>query len=154
LFQTDKGAFEERTDSGRRYFHGTPEPDWLGDFVEGVSNAVEVSNGIGRLGVRFGEEDGFWEIHLYPEPIELVGGAIDGTVVTPGIAVDVRQIEALFDHVDAVHWDTDGFNGTEPPFLSVEGSYSGVTIWLRLSAEAPDDEEPGLKLDVNRRSAD
>lgn len=151
LFQTDEDAFGDRNDAGRDYFHGSPEPEWLSNLVEGVTSAVEADSVMGPLGVRFFEEDGFWEILMYPEPIELVGGAADGAVVLPGMSVDVRQIESLFDRVDAVHWDTNGFHGSEPPFLSVEGAFAGVELWLRFSAEAPDDEEPRLKLNLNRR---
>jgi hypothetical protein len=107
---------------------------------------------MGELGVRFGEEEGFWEIQVYAEPIELVGGAADGAIVSPGFSVDVRQIESLFERVDAVYWNTHGFHGSEPPFLSIEGVYAGVEMWLRVSAAAPDDEEPRLKLNLNRRT--
>ena len=29
----------------------------------------------GPLGYRYGEEEGFWEVNVYPTPVELVGGA-------------------------------------------------------------------------------
>ena len=39
-------------------------------------------------------------------------------------------------------WDLEG------PNISVEGSYQGNTIFLQVLPEAPDDEEPGMKLDT------
>ena len=33
---------------------------------------------------------------------------------------------------------------------TVEGAYQGHHVWLRVLAEAPDDEEPGLQLDISR----
>jgi hypothetical protein len=33
--------------------------------------------------------------------------------------------------------------------ISIEGTYQGHLVWLRVLAEAPDDEEPGLTLDTS-----
>ena len=63
-------------------------------------------NPMGPLGCRYDNEDGLWQIDLYPTPIELVGGAADGAVVVPGFILDIDTLRGLFDRVDAVSWES------------------------------------------------
>ena len=150
LFENDRQQFEQRHEAGRQYFHGPPVPDWLEDLVEAVAGCIEVDDPMGPLGYRWHEESGFWEIDIYPMPIELVGGAVDGAVVDPGYSLDLAALQAVFDQAKFLYWNTHGYHGSDPPFVSMEGTYQGREIFVRVLAAAPEGEEPGMKFQVTR----
>jgi hypothetical protein len=149
LFTTDRPRFEELSRSGQEYFHGPAAPEWLSDLIADIADCIEADHPMGPLGARYREEDGFWEILVYPTPVELLGGAVDGAVVDPGFSLDLVRFQSIFDRVDDVSWNTHGYHGSEPPFVSVEGVYGGKAMFLRMLSAAPEDEEPGMKFKVN-----
>jgi hypothetical protein len=150
-FQNDQEQFQQIDEAGRQFFHGPLAPDWLEDLIEAVAGCMEVDEPMGSLGYRWHDEDGdFWEIDLYPTPIELVGGAVDGAIVDPGYSLDLAALQEVFERIDALYWNTHGYHGSEPPFVSLEGIYEGREVYLRVLSAAPDGEEPGMKFQVNR----
>jgi hypothetical protein len=56
----------------------------------------------------------------------------------------------VFERIDALSWNTHGYHGSEPPFVSVEAIYEGREVFLRVLSAAPDGEEPGTKFQVTR----
>jgi hypothetical protein len=111
---------------------------------------MEAISAMGPLAFRYGEEDGFWEIILYPRPVELVGGAVDGEVVAPGFTLDLKGLRPAFDQVDAFSWNSIGFHDGEGPYIVIEGEIQGQHVYLQVLAYAPEDEEPGMKLDCTK----
>ena len=87
---------------------------------------------------------------LYPTPVELVGGAVDGAIVDPGYSLDLAALHAVFEQVNSLDWNTHGSHGSDPPFVAVEGTFQGREVFLRILAGAPEGEEPGMKLQVTR----
>ena len=158
LFREDRPQFEQRSEEGRQFFYGpesTPEccPSlWLHRLVRAVAESTVADGPMGPLGCRWREEDGFWEVDVYPTPLELVGGAVDGEIVAPGFTLDVEQLRAAFDRIEALGWQSHGFPHDEGPRLSIEGVYQGRGVFLQVLAYAPDDEEPSMKLNTTRRS--
>jgi len=149
LYQTDPEEFQRRSEVGREYFHGPESPDaWLDELVETVAGCLMAESPMGPLGYRYGEEDDLWQIDLYPTPVELVGGAADGEVVAPGFILDIEQLRSLFDRIDAMVWQSLGFPNGEGPHVSIEGAYHGHEVFVQVLAYAPEDEEPGMKLDT------
>lgn len=126
-------------------------PAWMNSLVDVVFGCIEAHNPMGPLGFRFRKEEDIWEIVVYPTPVELTGGVMDGTVVSPGFSMDLQQLSSAFDCVDETHWCAHGFGPHDPegPHISIEGIYQGHNISLQVLAEAPDDEEPGIKLDTS-----
>jgi len=106
---------------------------------------------MGPLGLRYWEEEGFWEIWVYPTPVELVGGAHDGEVVVPGFRLDLEQLRQEFESVAEFGWNSLGLNWPEGPHVYVEGVFQGHEVYLQVLAYAPEDEAPGLKLDATHR---
>jgi hypothetical protein len=154
LFRHDKAQFNRLSDAGRRYFFG-PESDaeslpavWLRGLVEAVAGCIEADSAMGPLGYRYGEEDDLWQIDLYPTPVELLGGAVDGEVVDPGFTLDIEQFRGLFDRIDALAWQSLGFPFGEGPQMAVEGVYRGHHVFVQVLAYAPDDEEAGRRPDT------
>ena len=123
---------------------------WMTELVEAVAGCMEVHSAAGPVGWRYHEEDDLVELVIYATPVELLGGEYDGTIVLPGFSLDVQALESLFERVTALLWRAQGLgpNDVAGPCLSVEGVYRGHPVWLRVLAEAPDDEEPGLELDT------
>ena len=94
--------------------------------------------------------EGRVEIVIYPTPVELKGGIVEGTVVFPGFSLDLHQLISVFDRVDEINWRAHGFGpwDHDGPHISIEGTYQKHNVWLQVLAEAPDDAEPGMKLDT------
>jgi hypothetical protein len=152
LSRSDHEQFEQRSDAGRTYFHGEPSssPVWLEDLVEHVAMNMEADSVQWQLGYRYGEEAGFWEVIVYPTPIELIGGAVDGEVVTPGFTVDLDGLRSGFDRIVDFCWSALGLTKSEGPYLAIEGKFQGHDLFLRILAYAPDDEEPSIKVDCTK----
>ena len=127
-------------------------PTWMEDLIDSVSGCMEAHDVMGPFGYRWGEEDEFWEIIVYPTPIELVGGYADGENVSPGFSLDIKELSCSFDEVAEVRWQAHNFgvHDFDGPHISIEGVYQGHQIWLRVMGEAPKDEEPGVQLDVSQ----
>jgi hypothetical protein len=115
------------------------------------SERLGVYRAVRAAGLRYREEGGFWEVWIFPTPVELVGGAHDGAVVVPGITLDLEEFQAAFDKVEAFVWNALGLNYPEGPHIAIEGVFLGREVYLQVSARAPEDEEPGLKVDASRR---
>ena len=152
LFLSDPEEFERRSDIGRQYFHGADDPEaWLDDLAEAVAGNMEAQSAPGPLGLRYQEEDGIWEVVAYPKPVELVGGADDGELVTPPFALDLEGLRAVFERVDAFSWLSLGYPNGDGPHVAIEGVYQGHEVFLQVLAYPPDDEEPGMKINTQRR---
>jgi hypothetical protein len=54
---------------------------WMTELVEGVADCMEAHSPMGPLGWRYHEDEELVELVIYPTPVELVGGAHDGTIV-------------------------------------------------------------------------
>jgi hypothetical protein len=124
---------------------------WLHTLVDAVADCMATHHPMGAMGWRYQEEDESVELIVYATPVALVGGAHDGAIVVPGFSLDVQALQALFEGVTALQWQAHGCgpDDEEGPHLSLEGTYQGHHVWLRVLAEAPDDEEPGLTLDTS-----
>ncbi len=123
---------------------------WLPVLVEAVADCMEAQSPMGPIGWRYYEENEHLELLVYATPVALVGGEHDGAIVVPGFSLDVQALQALFERVTALRWQAHGFgpDDEDGPHLSLEGTYQGHNVWLRVLAEAPEDEEPGLTLDT------
>ena len=106
---------------------------------------------MGPLEYGYRLEEDIVELIVYPTPVELVGGAVDGAVVVPGFSLDLQMLPAAFERVDALHWQAHsmGSYDLEGPHLSLEGIYQGHHVWLRVLSEPPEEAEPGLRLDTS-----
>ena len=155
LLREDHERFEQLTKEGRQYFHGRESVAevapmaWLHQLLEAVAGCMTADSPMGPLGYRYGEEEGSWEVDVYPTLVELVGGAVDGEVVAPGFTLDVEELRAAFDRIKAWVWHSLGFPHDEGPRLVVEGVLQGREVFLQVLAYAPEDEEPGMRLDTS-----
>ncbi|MEM9092175.1 MAG: hypothetical protein AAGC93_26000 [Cyanobacteria bacterium P01_F01_bin.53] len=123
---------------------------WLESLADLVCISVEAYSAMGPFGFRYRQDDEDWELIVYPTPVELMGGSEDGALVHSGFSLDIQFLLSRFEQVTAVQWLTHDFGVSEPegPQLSIEGIYQGHNIWLRVLAEPPPNEPPGLQLKV------
>jgi hypothetical protein len=147
-FQDDPKEFERRSKAGQEYFHGASRAVWLDQLVEAVADHMTADGVTGPLGVRYGEEDGIWEVIIYLPPVELIGGAVDGEIVAPGFSLDLEGLRSRFDRVDDFSWQALGLDD-DGPRVAINGVYQGHEVSLQVLAYAPDDEEPGAKAELN-----
>ncbi len=126
-------------------------PAWIDSLVDVVSECVEPHDVMGPMGFRYREEDGFWEIAVYPCLVELRGGDADGDVVSPGFSLGLEPLCSAFDEVVSFHWQPHGLGPFDAAdaYIGLEGRYQGHEVWLRVLAEAPEDEEPAVEVDVD-----
>lgn len=124
---------------------------WLTDLLDAVTSCMEADSPMGRPGLRYQRADDFWEIWIYPTPVELVGGARDGAVLEPGFVLNVEQLRMAFDSVVDMGWNALGLNFVEGPHFYVEGAFGGRELFLQVLAHPPEGEEPGLKLNATKK---
>jgi len=157
LFQENRNEFDRRYDVGGRFFHEQwdgskiEDDDWLDLLRDAVSGCIEADSPMGPLGLRYHQEEGFWEVWVFTTPVELVGGACDGEVVMPDFWLDLEQLREEFESISTLGWSALGLNSSEGPHINVEGIFLGREVFLQVLACAPEDEEPGLKVDATRR---
>ena len=89
-------------------------PAWMESLIDIVANCMEPHSQLGPLAYRWRNEGGYWEMWVYPAPAELVGGAEDGAVVSPGFSLDVQELSSAFEELEDVHWQAHAFG---PPSL-------------------------------------
>ena len=125
-------------------------PEWLDSLLDGIAGQMTAQAASGPLGYRYREEQGFWEVMVYPTPVELVGGAHDGEVVAPGFCLDLEGLRSLFDQVSDSGWDALG-SPSGGSHVWIEGICQGHQVFLQVFAYAPEDEKPGMKVDASRK---
>ena len=157
-FRADPDGFHERSKAGQEFFHGPREPEksddapeWVYALAETVAGCMETLSGPGPLGFLYREQEGVWEIVVYPKPVALDGGPEDGEILAPAFSLDLEELRGEFARVDAVSWQSLGYPNGENPHVSIGGIYEGHEVFVQVLAYAPVEEEPGMRLDTTRR---
>src|SRR5438552_16990427 len=121
-----------------------PPPVWMEALAATVAECLHAHSPMGPLGFRYREEDGVWDLIVYPTPVELVGGAQEATVVLPGFSLDLYVFLSAFERLTALDWCAQGFgpSDSDGPCVSLEGRYQGHEVWLRVLAEPPTMKNP------------
>ena len=115
-------------------------PAWIAALVATVAECLHAHSPMGPLGFRYGEEDGVWDLIVYPTPVELVGGAQDGTVVLPGFSLGLYAFLSAFERLTALHWCAHGFGLSETrtvPASPLRGATRGMRSGSTCSPSLP-----------------
>jgi hypothetical protein len=131
-------------------------PRWLEPLVEAAAGSVTAHGPEGRMGLRYREEAGRFDVLLYLMPVEMVGGAHDGGLAAPGFVLSLEPLRCAFSRVDAAGWDAHGTgeeNADCGPCVRLEGEFAGRKVLLRVLAFPPDDVAPVAKVDATGRRA-
>lgn len=80
-----------------------------------------------------------WEVTLFGEP-QNFGGRLASLNFDAALSVNVLHVAAVFENVEACHWQTANIDGTDElgPHFAVTGSYQGRQVWLRILGQAPE----------------
>jgi hypothetical protein len=159
LLRTDPARYDALDEAGRTFIHGAlAEEDpkaWLDELLDIVNACVVSTSGpMGPLQMLVREKDessNIWDLFVFPTPVELIGGAHDGSVVTTWFNLDLERLRAAFDTVVEFVWDTHGWCDQPNPHVVIEGVFQGREVMLEVVSYPPEDVEPGLKVDTNQR---
>ena len=112
---------------------------WLRVLADVVAKAIEPLGPSAPLGCHYVQVDGIWEVTLFTESTEVLGGPEDGTVKQSRFAVRISEILDVFQSISNCTWQAHsiGENDDLGPHLAVEGTYKGRQVWLRILAQAP-----------------
>jgi hypothetical protein len=153
LYRTDRETYDRRDEAGREYFHGriglgpADDAEWLDSLLDELGACISAESPMEGLSLLHREEEGFWEVDIFPEAIELVGGANDGAVVNPLFSIDLERLRSVFEKVDDFGWNAFGWHDGDGSYIWVEGLHLGRPIFLRVLAEDPRDNAPRAKVD-------
>jgi hypothetical protein len=113
---------------------------WLQTLADSVARAIVFANSGTTFGCHFCRAEGVWEVTLFAEAIEVVGGAKDGAIKKSCFGVQITEILDLFQNVTSCAWQAQVMADDDDlgPHISVEGIYKGRAVWLRVLAEAPE----------------
>ena len=122
-------------------------------MVDAAVGCMEAHNVTGPLAYRHHQEDDLTTVLLYPTPVELVGGEEDGVRVVSGFTLDILALMSIFEEINEINWESSAFYPSDPTDakVAIEAIYQGHLVWLQILAEPPDNEQPGMKLDVTAR---
>ena len=152
-FRTDPLEHARRREVGREFFFGgrqrCPEdPAWLKAFMKALWPSLASGGPIPRLGIRYQEDHGYWEISVYPVDEEGDLDEGEGSVESRGFAWDIEELRSVFDSINRSGWYAVCSGGTESPYLWIEGDYQNHDVFLRLLPGKPDHIEPGEKSEI------
>jgi hypothetical protein len=116
-------------------------PAWLSGLADVAAKAMEPldSELPARLGCHYTKFEGVWEVTLFIESTEIIGGPEDGSIKQAPLGVRICDILNVFQSVNQCNWQTQRFGADDDlgSHLSVEGTYKGRLVWLRILAQAP-----------------
>ena len=116
-------------------------PYWLAEMADLVASEIQGVDLLSPIGCHyfFDDADDRWEVALFAAGTETVGGAHDGTVTPSKFTVDLINIADIFSEISKLNWQAQPLDGTDElgPHLSVEGTYAGADVWLRILAQPP-----------------
>lgn len=116
-------------------------PAWLNGLADVAARAMEPleSECLPHLGCHYTKFEGVWEITLFVESTEIIGGPEDGSIKQATMGVRICDILNVFQNVNQCNWQsrTCATDDDLGPHLSIEGTYKGRMVWLRIVAQAP-----------------
>ena len=117
---------------------------WLRVLADVVAKAIEPLGPSAPMGCHYVKVDGVWEVTLFAESVEVLGGCEDGTIKQSRFAVRIAEVLDVFQSISECNWQAHnaGEDDDLGPHLSVEGVYKGRQVWLRIPAQSPEQFPP------------
>ncbi|MEX0715077.1 MAG: hypothetical protein WD066_00750 [Planctomycetaceae bacterium] len=116
-------------------------PSWLSHLADQVAQRLRAADILAPLGCHYYRNRVLdqWEVTIFAGSTEIVGGELDGELRYSNFQLDLRELFGLFDLVDTFHWQADQMGPDDElgPHVSVEGSFEGHPVWLRVLARPP-----------------
>ena len=112
---------------------------WLRALADVVAKAIEPLGPTAPLGCHYVQVEGVWEVSLFSESTEVLGGPEDGTIKQSRFAVRVTDILDVFQSISSCTWQAHSAGPDDDlgAHLAIEGTYKGRMVWLRILGQAP-----------------
>ncbi|MBW3541898.1 MAG: hypothetical protein KY476_16640 [Planctomycetes bacterium] len=121
--------------------------DWLRELAEAAAGCLRPADVAAPLGchVYHNRARDEWELTLFFAATQIVGGPFDGRTTVSKFTADIAALQDVFDEVRVVGWQNArlGSDDALGPQLSIEGTYRGCEVWLRIPANPPERFAPG-----------
>lgn len=120
-------------------------PDWLREFADAIAEQIRAVDLLAPIGCHLFHAVDVWEVTLFVSSTEVIGGQHDGRERASRFFLDLQGVASVFDTVESFAWQAQDLGDDDDvgPHISVEGSYQGEAIWLRIPATAPPAFQPG-----------
>ena len=120
----------------------TDIPEWLRSFAEAVCDRVLPALPGGpepEIACHCTFAEGVWELTLFLDRTEVVGGAADGAARTTPYFLDLHGLDGAFDAVERFAWQPVRLGEADDlgPHVAVEGAVGDHTVWLRFLSDVP-----------------
>ena len=119
-------------------------PNWLAKLANQVASEMTGVDILSPIGCHYFRNEGpaeQWEISLFAARTEIVGGQRDGVETLSRFTLDLKSIACIFSEVKRFHWQGLPFGSESEdevgPHISIEGTFEGHSVWLRILASAP-----------------
>ena len=80
-----------------------------------------------------------WEVSLFAANTETIGGERDGCVSYSRFGLDLKELMTAFDEIATCSWQALSLGSDDEvgPHVSLEGTFEGHNVWLRVLAQPP-----------------
>ena len=120
----------------------TRRPDWLDTLANEVARRIYAVDVLSPVGCHsfYNEEEDLWEVTVFASSTEVIGGRLDGKITSSKFGVDVLGVSELFSDVVCIDWQSHRVGPEDElgAHISIEGTFQGVSVWLRVLAQAPE----------------
>lgn len=115
------------------------QPEWLSQFVDRVlASAAQLGVESGTGCHVYRNTTGEWEVTLFGD--EQSTGRMAGLNEVPAaLSIDVVGLVCIFDELNSCRWQSApvAWDDDLGSHLSVEGTYEGHKVWLRIVSQMP-----------------
>ena len=128
-------------------------PRWIGELSQLAIRAFHSESDLAPLGCHFHENDEVerpqWEVTLFVSSTEVIGGSLDGHRSVSPFMVDLAKLMSVLDVVESCYWQAHTMAEDDQlgPHVGMEGVFRGRSVWLRITAQPPDQFDPGRAFD-------
>ena len=128
-------------------------PSWLTQLANDVVEQMIAVDVLAPVGCHYYHDESRdqWEVAVFAAKTETVGGRFDGRMIPSRFHIDVLGLLKVFGKADQVHWQALSMGDEDDlgAHLSIEGTYCGHAVWLRVLSAAPDQFEAGRYFDAH-----
>lgn len=136
-----------RSDAGKTTWDSSMhQHGWLNDLTERIAERLLPVDLPPPLGCHVHREDDVTEVTLFFGGTETLGGLADGTYRPARFHFDMAGVTEVFDEVTSFFWQPLTIDSEDDlgPHVSIEGTFEGNEVWLRVLARAPETVSAGV----------
>lgn len=114
-------------------------PPWLEELANAAAARLSPVDLLAPLGCHYCFVDDQWEVTLFAANTEILGGRKDGALCSSKFSLNVFELFDLFEEVRGCQWQSLPLGSYDElgAHISLEGTYAGQGVWLRILASAP-----------------